>query len=506
MAGIVAENLLAPLSSWLAGRTGLYFPQERWEDLKRGVAAAARDLAFPNVDSYIRSLLASEGTQSQIEGLANHLTVGETYFFRHRQTLEALRDHVLPQLIQARRQNGRTLRIWSAGCCTGEEAYSLAILLRQILPDWKSWKIAVLGTDINTQFLRRARGGVYRGWSFRETPAEFQQRHFSNLQGDCYEILPEIRSMVAFEPFNLAQEAAFSLPGGFMDLILCRNVLMYFSLQQARETVRRLRGALAADGWLAVSPTEASQSLMADFTPVAFEGAVLYRKTAAAAFSAKPLPLWQLCDRVPEAVSGDAGRSLLRAEALPAFARPLPEPAPPSGPPPSEGQARDLYELGDYSTAAEILQGALSRTADDARCLTLMARIRANQGALDEALAWCEKAIAAEKLEPGAHYLLGAILQEAGRPAEAAAALRRALYLDQDFVLAHFALGNLLAREGRRKESLRHFENALRALRTCPPQLPLAESEGITPERMAEIVQSAIQAGTQPALSQAGER
>jgi chemotaxis protein methyltransferase CheR len=169
-------------------------------------------------------------------------------------------------------------------------------------------------------------------------------------------------------------------------------------------------------------------------------------------------------------------------------------------------QVRDLYELGDSITAAKILLGALAATPDDARCLALLARIRANQGALEEALAWCEKAIAADKLNPGAHYLLGAILQEGGRLTEAAASLKRALYLDQDFVLAHFALGNLRQRQGRHKESLRHFENALRALRACPAHLPLPESEGITPERLAEIIQSAIQPATAQTMNRQGER
>jgi chemotaxis protein methyltransferase CheR len=493
MVGTLAENLLGPLSSWLAGHTGLYFPPERWDDLNRGVAAAARALDFHDAESYVCSLLDSAGTESQIEGLARHLTVGETYFFRHQKALEALRDHVLPELIEARRQTGRCLRIWSAGCCTGEEAYSLAILLRQILLDWRDWKIAILGTDINTHFIRRARQGMYRDWSFRETAPEFQRRYFSNPQKDCFEILPDIRSMVTFEPCNLAREPFLPNGGGAMDLILCRNVLMYFSPPQARETMRRLHGCLAADGWLAVSPTEASQSLMGGFFPVTFPGAVLYRKTAAAGSTVGPALAMPPEDWIPQTAHGEADRSPVYDAPLPACAVPLPASAPPREPPSALEQARDLYELGDSITAAKILLDALAATPNDARCLALLTRIRANQGALEEALGWCEKAIAADKLNPGAHFLLGAIFQEGGRQVEAAASLKRALYLDQDFVLAHFSLGNLRQRQGRHKESLRHFENALRALRACPAHLPLPESEGITPERLAEIIHTAIQ-------------
>ena len=483
------DDLLDLLSSWLADHTGLYFPRERWPDLNRGVAAGARDLQFSNAEEYARHLLSSAATKSQVEIIASHLTVGETYFFRDRQSMDALETQVLPELIRSRRACGCSLRIWSAGCCTGEEPYSLAILLRQMLPDWRDWDIVILGTDINPNFLGRARLGVYRNWSFREKRPEVQREFFNNLGEDRFEVLPEIRSMVRFDLLNLAQECySSSLRGTHaIDLILCRNVLMYFSPDQARQTVRRLRACLATDGWLVVSPSDASPSTMAGFTPVVLPGAIFYRKADAPDFSAR-LPI----DPHPQEEAIPAAAVMVPDQA------PLEGAAPPLGVAPSKQpffpieQARYFYELGDYASSAEILEGALSRHPDDAPAMALMARVRANQGARREALEWCAKAIAAEKLNPRYHYMLGAILEEDGRSAEAAASLKRALYLDQDFVLAHYSLANLSRREGKTRESIRHFENALRALRACPPDTPLPESEGITPERLAKIIQSAI--------------
>jgi chemotaxis protein methyltransferase CheR len=483
------DDLLELLSSWLADHTGLYFPRERWPDLNRGVAAGARDLQFSNAEDYTRYLLSSAATKSQVEVIASHLTVGETYFFRDRQSMEALHTQVLPELIRSRRTCGRSLRIWSAGCCTGEEPYSLAILLRQMLPDWKDWNIVILGTDINSNFLGRARLGVYRNWSFRETRPEVQRMFFNNLREDGFEVLPEIRSMVRFELLNLAQEfSCSSLTGTHaIDLILCRNVLMYFSPEQARETVRRLRASLATDGWLLVSPSDASPSIMAGFTPVVFPGAIFYRKGDAPDFSSRPpIDPHPKEEAIPATAVMVPDEAPLEAVAPPAEVAPLMQPFFPIE------QARYFYELGDYASSAEILLAALSREPDGAPAMALLARVRANQGALPEALEWCAKAIAAEKLNPRYHYMLGAILEEDGQPIEAAASLKRALYLDQDFVLAHYSLGNLSRREGRTKESIRHFENALRALRACPPEIPLPESEGITPERLAQIIQSAI--------------
>jgi len=487
MNGVLEANLLGSLSCWIAEHAGLHYPEERWVDLQRGVTAAARDLHFSSAESYARHLLASPGTRSQIQAIASHLTVGETYFFRDKPVLAALQNHVFPELIQAGRETGRDLRIWSAGCCTGEEPYSLAILLRQSIPDYRHWKIRILATDINSHFLQRARQGVYRDWSFRETDPETQRRFFVCPQKDHFEILPDIKSMVTFDYLNLADNNYPSPLTGIhaLNMILCRNVLMYFSPEQAKETVHRLFRSLAPGGWLIVSPSEASQSLMADFAPVNFPGAILYRKADKDALRAWQPKDWQAAVE-PMPVSAPV-------EALPYIPDLPPEPPPDTQPVSLEERAFDLYVLGDYASASEILTAALAVNPDDAQSMILMARIRANQGALAEALEWGSKATSVDKLNPSGHYLLGTILLECGQCVEAAAALRRALYLDQGFVLAHFALGNLRQRQGRSKESVRHFENALHALRTCPADVPLPESEGITPGRLAEFIQSAIQ-------------
>lgn len=514
MASSLRDDLLEALSHWLARQTGLYFPEERWTDLDRGIAAAARDLQLADAESYARTLIASGGSHEEIEGIVRHLTVGETYFFRHRPSIEALRFQALPALIRSRRQSGRTLRFWSAGCCTGEEPYSLAILLQQVLPDWRNWNITILATDINDQFLERARLGHYRGWSFRETDAEFQKRYFRSPQKDHFEILPDVKAMVTFRYFNLAAEGDRSHFADVqeMDLILCRNVLMYFSPEHARKTMQRLYGCLAPDGWLMVSPSEASHTLMADFAAPHSPGATLYAKqgTEAAGVPA-PMPqetaVWSHVARadavveVPVAgVTGarEASQSQEATQSLDALTQvetpvSLPEASSSvrstfSG----EAQARALYERGDIADAIARLEDVLAGNPHDAPAMMLLARIRANQGALSGALAWCEKAIAADKLNPGAHYLRAAILQEDGRPGEAVASLERALYLDPGFVLAHFSLGNLCQRQGNHAGSMRHFRNALRALRACPADVALPESDGITPERLTAMIESAL--------------
>jgi chemotaxis protein methyltransferase CheR len=459
MSQTLSDCMLGLLSNALADQTGLHFPPERWPDLERGLAAAARELEFADAAVYARQLLSAVWTKGQIETLARHLTIGETYFFRHQESLAVLESHVLPELISARRQNGRYLRIWCAGCCTGEEPYSVAILLRRALPDWRDWGLTLLGTDINPHFLQRAQQGVYREWSFRETDSDFRRRYFTRTDQDDFLILSEIKAMVTFSNLNLARDYYPSPVNGTnaMDVILCRNVLMYFSAERSKEVLRGLHHSLVPGGWLIVSPSECSQTLLPEFAAVSFPGAMLYRKDSEAA-KIQDQSEWPAADtNLPTMPAPE----IVWAEALPKL--------------PSESELKDFGG------------------ADDAAAAALLARQCANDGRLSEALEWGERAIAANKLNPGYHYLLGAILQEYGRLEEAAAALKRALYLDQDFVVAHFALGNLRKRQGRCREAERHFRNTLHVLRQCSPAEPLAESDGMSAERLAEIVQSMLQ-------------
>ncbi len=469
------DHQLIGLSEFLAVRTGLHFPRERWEDLRRGIASAARQLDQPDAESCVRWLLSAPVTRNMIEVLANHLTVGETYFFRERRSFEVLEEHVLPELL-SRRQAQRRLRVWSAGCCTGEEPYSVAMLLDRLIPDPRRWDVTILATDINPRFLRQAAQGVYNEWSFRDTPAWIRERYFQKRRDGRYEIHPRIRGMVTFSYLNLAADVYPSFLNGTdaVDVIFCRNVLMYFAAERVKEVVQNLYRSLIDGGWLIVGPAETSSTVFATFTGVEFPGVVLYRKVVGAEYRAA-------------AVGHPAPTFIGEAEALT-------PPAPVSPPMPvvadatlTAGPNESLLEPD--GPVAEPM-GALPPKPDAREEPSLMARVCANRGSLDEAIVWCEKAIAADKLNPAHHYLLASIQQELEQNDVATQSLRQALYLDPDFVLAHFALGNLHRSQGRRREAERHFRNALSLLRTRPHDEVLPESEGLTAGRLGEIIAS----------------
>jgi chemotaxis protein methyltransferase CheR len=466
-ASTVPSTQQRQLSKFVAEKMGLHFPPEHWSDLQRGLAEAATEFGFEDVEVCADWLLSAPLTKAQLQTLASHLTIGETYFFREKQTFEVLAHRVLPDLIHSRRGREQQLRLWSAGCCTGEEAYSLAILLQQLIPDLVDWQVTILATDINPHFLQKAAAASYGEWSFRDAPVGFKELYFQRNKAGRYVVAPKIKAMVTIEHLNLAEDGYPSLATdtNAMDLIFCRNVLMYFTPAQARKAIGKLHRSLLDGGWLAVSPCEASQTLFAQFATQNFPGLVLYRKSETEAGRASGLPpavspisKWPITDFGwnTEPVLRQMGRL---HTSTPPPESPIPSSTPMEPPP--------VPELPEFST---------------------LARALANQGKLAEALTWCDRWIAAEKLNAAGHYLRAVVLLEQGDPEQARRSLQRAIYLHPDFVLAHFALGNLARRGGRNGEADKHFANTLHLLAHLQPDTLLPESDGLTAARLAETI------------------
>jgi chemotaxis protein methyltransferase CheR len=280
-----------------------------------------------------------------------------------------------------------------------------------------------------------------------------------------------------------------------LDIIFCRNVLMYFGAEQAKRVIQRFHRCLLYGGWLVVSSTEASHILYSQFTTVNFPGAILYRKDQEAALH---LDLQTLrgdneSARINQPASGfgdppSAGNSIIPSllETAKPWTANLPKEEPPQTLP---VDPFGLYEDGRYSEAAEAATALLSDEPKNKKAMILLARILANQGQLVQALEWCEKAIAAEKLNPGSYYLRAIILQEQGGISEAANSLKQALYLDHGFVLAQFVLGNLHRQMGKPRDADKNFQNVRSLLKGYRNDETLPESEGITAGRLREIME-----------------
>ena len=497
MAECIAASDLLRFSQFISSHMGLHFPEERWPDIQRGLRRAAPEFGFNDAEECIQWLMAAPLTRVQIEILASHLTVGETYFFREKPIFEALKERVLKELIQSRRQTSRRLRIWCAGCASGEEPYSIAVLLSGLIPDLKNWNITILATDINPHVLEKASQGHYKEWSFRNVPLDVKENYFTKSKDNCYQIRADIKKMVRFSYLNLAEDTYPSLLNdtNAMDVILCKNVLMYFNQKSQMKVVQDLYNCLVYNGWLIVSPCETSHILFSRFQAVNFSGTTFYKKVrrqpkpvidiAAFSQSVSDSPPFELEFAArPESFPSADLMPVPVPEASSASLAPQPESVPETGPALFE-EALSLYAQGRYPAVVEKLTGS---AGEDIRAIALVARAYANQGKLAEALQWCDNMVQADKLNPGAYYLQATILQEEGRIEGAVAALKKALYLDPDFVLAHFTLGNLTRQQGKNQKSERHFRNALLLTKKREPAEVLPESEGVTAGRLAEII------------------
>lgn len=448
--------LLARVGEFVECRMGLHFPQAQQSDLERGIRSASREFGFDDVVSCMEWLLSSPLSHSQIETLAGHLTIGETYFFRDKKIFETLETHILPEIIRSRQERKGLLRIWSAGCSTGEEPYSLAILIRNNFRDLLQWDISILATDIAPLSLEKASKGRYGEWSFRDTPLWVREGYFQKMNRK-YQIDPQIRKMVTFSNLNLVEDLypAIITNTNAMDIIFCRNVLMYFSRERAQQVIRNLAGCLVDNGWLVISPIEAPDiDLSPLLHPVRFPDATLYQKGPKPKEMPAPYP------------------------ARRAF---LPETDPKCG---FKSGARTAVRTGQLNDSPIVSEHPLQDVGQE----SVQVRRLANQGKLHEALALCEQAIHSDKLNPTLHYLQATIFQELGRLDEATATLKRAIYIDQDFVIAHFALGHLM--HGRRKyrEADKHLEKACALLKTCDQEKIVPESEGINAGRLLELI------------------
>ncbi len=469
--------LLLRLSRFIEEKMGLAFPGERHADLERHVRDTAREAGYDDTASYVGRLLSSPSSQTGIEALAANITVGETYFFRDAGSLDTVAEAIVPEIIRLRKKEDRRIRIWSAGCSTGEEPYSIAILLDKILPEPAGRHVTLLATDINPRSLEKAAKGIYSPWSFRDTPEWVREGYFTKTKKG-FEIVRRIKKMVTFSYHNLAHDPYPSLVNNTsaMDIIFCRNVLMYFSRERAKRVARQFSMSLVDDGWLVINPIEGSQGILSPFKGVRFPQATLYRKTGAKEAVApaeedepgKMDPLKDIRPHKTKTVGDTPAGSMAATSADPVetvvFARPVTKVATPEP------------------------QGALSDLAFEARSA-------ADRGRLPEALELCQKAIDRNKLSRSLYFLKGTILNEIGRTTEAAASFRRAIYVDRDFVLAHFALGSLMCRQGKPEEAEKCFENATLLLKSYGEADTLPESEGISAGRLAEIIETIRRTG-----------
>jgi chemotaxis protein methyltransferase CheR len=437
VARILADPDYAELKRWVLEHTGLSYYEDKDEDFAARVSRRMMAGAAPGCCAYLRLLLHEGG---ELDALIGELTIGETYFFRQREHFELLRTAILPDLLQ-RKQTERSISIWSAGCATGAEPYSISMLLAVEFHDrLADWDVTILGTDINTDFLSRARQASFGKWALRDVAPDLQAQCFEP-DGKQWRLRPEYRRGVRFEYHNLAADAPLrGETDGPFDVIFCRNVMIYFSPGRIQRLAERLYDSLRDGGWLLVGHAESNPEFFHRYSVVCNDAGTAYRKSSS--------PPARDCTSPP----------------VPSVEIPVHVPAPAS----------------ISSRVAAPPAEAFLPTLEDVRVL-------ADRGHWDEAEENCRRLLGRQPLNAGAHLTLGLILEHRGDRPQAEASFRRAIYLQRNFVVAHYHLGVSLQASGDTKQARKSFQNVLDLLRGTSGEEAVSHGGGMTAAELAEL-------------------
>ena len=426
----------------LADTAGLVFDECRRDSLAYSLGERCSMRGVTSVDSYL-SLVT--GDPEELQALLNEVTIQETHFFRNPPQFRALRQHVLPQLIRRAAQGSRRLRVWSAGCSTGEEPYSVAMLLRELLPLTDGWDVKVVATDVSTRALSAARTGRYGERALQAAPPEDVARWFVR-NGDEYVVRPEVRELVEFRHHNLVTEKPPFGPDEPIDLLLCRNVTIYFSRDTTRRLMTQFHTALAEGGYLFLGHSETLWQVNDTFRLVTLGDAFVYRRDTPGEERRTVLPDRRTGDdglppegerRVVKVDRRSAWEVLTKPRTLP-FPRPV---------------ARGPVAPVTMGSAAPAVVDPIEEV-----------RLALREGRYSDAASLARAVSVAEPLRADAYYLHGLALANQGLDAEALVELRKSVYVDPLAGFAHFLLGGVLSRLGDAQGASRAYRAAAETL------------------------------------------
>ncbi len=468
------DSELSHVLTVIQQRTGISFRSDQTQSIQRTLLLLMQRLGITTSAAFVAAIQRDPQVYNE---LVDEITVGETYFFREPKQFDFIRHRIIPEL-RSRRGDSTILRAWSAACASGEEAYSLAILCQQ-----ESQQLDVLGTDLSIQSIAKARRASYRDWSFRggamSQVAKYLVQTHSAKHDQRYELSKQVRRHVRFQLLNLASDNYPNRSAGIgnFDLILCRNVLIYFQRETIDAIARRLYECLVPGGWLITASGDPSLIHSSDFAAITTQYGTFYqrsnpnatRQNAAAGVTKSKTEIKPKSD-VSRPINSPRSA---KAKSLPPAAEPAKSVVPSPRQSPSQmplhsrvmAEAREALAAGDYAAAVRLTEN--QRQHPDACVIHIRGQAHLNAAA---ALRSCSEAVANHPLATELHYLRARLLMDANQLDEAARAIGRALFLDRSDVMSQFLAGSIQFRRGQWKIAYRHFETALKLCNQQDPQ------------------------------------
>jgi chemotaxis protein methyltransferase CheR len=473
-------------------RMGLQFEDTKLDFLAQVLQRRVDERGRGSAAAYL-SELEREPSGAEISALARELTIGETYFFRNHEQFDALGDTLLMQR-QCARGRERVLRLLSAGCSSGEEAYSMAIVGCEAISD-PSWKVAIRAADINVLALEKARCARYSHWALRETSKEIRERWFSPDGRDVV-LDASARSMVTFEEANLASDDSDLWQPAAYDVVFCRNVLMYFEPRQMRAVIARIARALVPGGFLFLGHAETLRGVSEDFVLCNSVGAFYYRlrgddrrKTV---YFDRRAP--RMSVNPPAAQDAGWFDAICLASERVAALLPMPEaaslPAQSQEPSFDQGPILDLFRKEQFAEALKCLRAAAK--SEEPNVLLLEAALLVHCGELRAGESAASRLLLIDAANAGAHYVLALCFEHDGFVARAAEHHRTAARLDPTFAMPRLHLALLARREGDAAGAGPEFTQALALLKSEEPRRLLLFGGGFSRSALVALCESAL--------------
>jgi chemotaxis protein methyltransferase CheR len=474
----MSTGVARQLAELVREETGNIVPPERHDFLEEIAERRRRALALPSAGAYLEKLAAGD-LDREWEALVSLVTIKESYFFRAPQQFEAIREHVLPRLLRAR-AGARRLRVWSAACARGEEPATLAMLLAGE-PELAGWDWSLVATDLDAEAVELARRGIYSERAVAQVPAELLARWFSR-RGKLFELSPEIRERIDYRPLNLAHPP-YELPAAEYDLILLRNVLIYFRRPLQRWVVGQVAKSLARKGYLFLGASETLWQIQEDLESVDLKTCFCYRhrrtprpKTDAAPATGTGEPAREVQKPAARQLAGHSGPAVLqpagnsdpaaRAASQASTERPsspvdrTPPPALPRGAPEKPRPAPAPRAAASQSAPAIAPPPSIQTFQE--RLLAASRQLADNR--VDDARKAIAGLLAEDPAEPAAHALDGFLQDFTGRPEDAASSYRAALYLEPSLFQARLLLADCLLRLGHKEKAAHQYREVLKTL------------------------------------------
>ncbi|WP_196519110.1 CheR family methyltransferase [Nostoc sp. WHI] len=481
----------------VADTFGIHIQPQHQDTFKKNIWTRIRALGLSSLNDYYQRLVARNQLipgATEWQELISLLTVTETYFFRDQGQMSLLKNQLIPELIERKRQlslthcnfNGQfyrpTLRLWSAGCSTGEEAYSLAILVKELIPDYQTWEILILGTDINQPAIALAQQGIYSDWSFRTTTPEIKNSYFrSHKQG--WKIDPAIQAMVTFQPGNLLQDSypAYTSSIHDFDLIICRNVFIYFDFKAIAQVVDKFYCSLAPGGFLLTGHTELHGQKTEPFQIKNFPQSAVYQRHNQLYEKSKALHLLTPAPKI------ESRETEISKPSLPSLG---------TGFDVSINTQQSLLDAAKrsltqeaYADVIQIAEQLIALVPQHFQAYCLIAEAYANFGDYSQANQACQQAIKINPLAIEPYHLLAQIAEEQGDHKNAKLFLKRIIYLAPNSVNAHLQLGSIYERQGNEKQAQKIWRSLLEILENLPQDQAIDDSsQKTTAELKAHVL------------------